>query len=301
MSRNNFFSPSRFVRLILNDWLIHKKLYMLTLIGLLIGIYSVSYGWMRVAKWHFGDGYFLSVLLVFFVAIPVFIGNAFPGLRDQIKTSNYLLLPGSAFEKLMVQFVVRVLLFVPLTLGFLSLGNHLAKATISADIAKEVHLNFNPNTKNIKVDDHVIGKYENIKINFNRNSIPDFSIKETFEKMNFFMNPFYDLGDDSWNILIFILFLFSFAIFLFAGAVYFKNLPLIKSLVSMAILFGLFILTLGLSQYFLFPEGPKQVVVDATNPGSVNRNITLFFYVISIITCPVFLFFTYFRLKEKEA
>ena len=66
--------------------------------------------------------------MFYMMAVGVIVGTAFPDLTDKIKTSNYLLNPGSTFEKLMVQFLLRIGLFVPIALGIFWIAIRLAKA-----------------------------------------------------------------------------------------------------------------------------------------------------------------------------
>lgn len=132
MKTNNFFDLDRFVWLLRQDILFNFKFYLSFLVGLSIGIYLFSYLVIR----GFSTG-FLSVNNILYNlllgATMVFIGMSFPSFRNQINTGNYLLTPGSAFEKLLVQFMVRFVLFIPLALILLKVGVYLAIASMVPD------------------------------------------------------------------------------------------------------------------------------------------------------------------------
>ena len=132
MRTNNFFDLDRFLGLLKQDFLFNYKFYLSFIVGLSIGIYLVSYLMIRNLSGGFlSANYFLYNLLI--GAVMVFVGMAFPAFRNQMATSYYLLTPGSAFEKLMVQLVVRFLFFIPLAMGLLKIGILLAIATMSPD------------------------------------------------------------------------------------------------------------------------------------------------------------------------
>jgi hypothetical protein len=125
MKTSNFFDLDRFIGLLKQDILFNYKFYLAFLLGLSIGIYLVSYMIIR----NLSAG-FLSVNNILYNlllgATMVFIGMSFPSFRTQINTSNFLLTPGSAFEKLLVQFMVRFVIFIPLALIILKVGVFLA-------------------------------------------------------------------------------------------------------------------------------------------------------------------------------
>lgn len=132
MKTNNFFDLDRFIWLLRQDILFNYKFYLSFLFGLSIGIYLVSYLIIRnISSGFLSVNYILYNLLL--GATMVFIGMSFPSFRNQINTCNYLLIPGSAFEKLMVQFVVRFVIFIPLALILLKVGVYLAIASMVPD------------------------------------------------------------------------------------------------------------------------------------------------------------------------
>lgn len=132
MRTNNFFDLDRFFGLLKQDILFNYKFYLSFLVGLGIGIYLFSYLMIRNLSTGFlSVNYLLYNLLM--GAVMVFVGMAFPAFRSQMTTSFYLLTPGSAFEKLLVQLVVRILFFIPLAMGLIKIGILFAIATMAPD------------------------------------------------------------------------------------------------------------------------------------------------------------------------
>ena len=134
MKTNNFFDPVRFFGLLKQDLLFNYKFYLWFLIGLSIGIYLVSYLSIRtipVDKHYLSVYYFLYSSML--TAMIIFVGMSFPAFRNHVNSSNYLLTPGSAFEKILIQFVIRFVLFIPLMLVLLRVCIFLAVATMVPD------------------------------------------------------------------------------------------------------------------------------------------------------------------------
>jgi hypothetical protein len=134
MKTNNFFDLGRFIGLMQMDFLFNYKFYLSFILGLNIGIYLFSYLMIRNA----GNGvfYMFTYYILYCLmlgAMMVFIGMSFPAFRNQVNTGYYLLVPGSAFEKMLVQLVVRFVLFIPLTLILLKVGVFLAILSMTPD------------------------------------------------------------------------------------------------------------------------------------------------------------------------
>lgn len=128
MKQNKYFSTKRFALLLRNDWLINQKSYLFTLAGMGIIVYAITYlSMLRSVNFPFGN--YISILIFYMLGLGGIIGSAFPALKDSIKTTNYLMAPGSMFEKFMVQFVVRIVILIPLSLAIFWIGVHLAKAS----------------------------------------------------------------------------------------------------------------------------------------------------------------------------
>jgi len=266
MPQNKFFNPGRFARLFRNDLLINYKTYFLALAALAIASYAFVFLFMRSFRtMHITDSasYYFVPMMVFILVILVVIGTSFPLFRNQIKESNYLLSPGSTFEKFMVQLFIRVVLFIPIAMLLFWVGEHLAKASLVAD--------------------PVTG--------FDPLFIPDFSFSLFFDYLI------------TRDILKVVFSLFSVATLLFAGAVCFKQFALIKTLISLGIFIGAnYLLCVVLSHIFYpwetsgFNTALKSYYVDA-----VWTNMQYYFAFIGGLSWLFFLPLAYFRLKEREA
>ena len=132
MKTNDFFDLDRFIGLLKQDILFHYKFYLSFIAGLCIGLYLFCYLMIKG-----NSGGFLSVNYIIYNllngAIMVFVGMSFPAFRNQINSSYYLLMPGSAFEKMLVQFVVRIVLFIPLALVLLKFCIFFALSSMAPD------------------------------------------------------------------------------------------------------------------------------------------------------------------------
>src|SRR5665647_150952 len=134
MKTNNFFDPCRFFGLLRQDILFNYRFYLSFVAGLSIGIYVFSYLLIRNADPTTSYQYVYFILNNLLLgATTVFIGMSFPAFRNQMNTSHFLLTPGSALEKMMIQFVVRFVLFIPLALLLLRVGIFLAVSSMLPD------------------------------------------------------------------------------------------------------------------------------------------------------------------------
>ena len=263
MKQNKYFSLKRFSRLLRNDLLINQKIYLFTLAGIGIAIYAISYFFMQATHGFQRTNEYLSLFIFYLMGIGVVIGTSFPALSNQIKTSNYLLSPGSTLEKYLVQFVIRIVLFVPLALIIFWIGTHLAKATLIPDMERR----------------------------FDPSKIADFHFKDLFQYIHGFLDQ-----------LIVILSIFSTASVLFAGSVYFKRFALIKTLIVSGATVFLVVCSCVMFSHILFPSSTHGFdVADIDYKISNNLyNIQLAIYLFGGLSWVFFLALAYLKLKEKE-
>lgn len=273
MPFNNYFNAKRFTRLLKQDLLINKTKYLLTIIGLGLVTYLFSYIFLNGCKesmikhnYSINQNYTISFVF-FMMAVAVVVGTAFPNLSDKIKTGHYLLTPGSTFEKIALQFLIRIGLFVPIALGVFWIGIRLAKASlIPTDSGLDPAL------------------------------IPYFEYRFLITQSN-------DKIWDTWQILFVFFGLFSYGIYLFAGATYFKRYALVKTIIaSVVILLTSITFSVVLSHIFY----PKETEGFNTklNEFAVTEHLTsieLFLSMLSLLSWMFFLAIGYFKLKEKEA
>src|SRR6187402_2411071 len=122
MPFNSYFNFKRFTHLLKQDLLINKTKYLLALLGLGLVTYILSYWFLNSNKEnmiryeYLNNQNYLISFTFYILLVGVIIGTSFPDLSDKIKTINYLLNPGSALEKLLLQFLIRIGLFVPIAL-----------------------------------------------------------------------------------------------------------------------------------------------------------------------------------------
>lgn len=168
MKTNNFFELDRFIGLLKQDLLFYYKSYLYILAGLSIGIFVIGYLMIQntSALNSYQTTYYILYSLLLGATIG-FFGMSFPGFRDQVNTCQYLLIPGSAFEKLLVQFVVRFVFFIPLALILLKVSIFLA----------------------------LVAMEPNPKIGFDPLFVKDFSYRELFTRSEALRNnPLRDLA-----------------------------------------------------------------------------------------------------------
>ena len=265
MKQNKYFNTGRFASLFRNDLLINQKTYLFTLAGLGIAIYAFTYFIMRTSRGNFSrpDSY-IPLFMILILAIGAFIGTAFPALTNQIKTSNYLLSPGSTFEKYLVQFMIRIILFIPIAFVLFWIGTHLAKASMVADP----------------------------RINFDPSSIPDFHFSDLFN------NAHLTIIDK----LAIVLSIFSAASVLFAGSVYFTRFALVKTLIVSGIMFGAVLLSFALFSHIFYPTETHGLHIELKIYEITENlyNVQLAAYLLGGLSWIFFLVFGYFKLKEKE-
>lgn len=196
MKQNNYFSLKRFSRLFRNDVLINHKTYLFAIIGTGIAIYVFLLFSVKPQ-----DGInrsfntYAPLFFMYLIAIGAIIGSSFSMLKSQIKAMNYLLVPGSTLEKFLVQFVIRIVLFIPLALLLFWVGAQLVKATLLVIY----------------------------QTGFDSTRIPDFHLSDLF------------YGNSNNYRVEIIFFIFSIYTLLLAGSVYFNRFALIKTLIVLGI------------------------------------------------------------------
>jgi len=278
MPFNNFFNFNRFVLLMKQDLLIHRKKYVLTLTGLGLVTYLLAYWFLFVNKSSLAsfagriNELYMVCFAFFMMGVGVAVGTAFPELKDKIKTANYLLTPGSAFEKFLVQFMIRIGLFVPMALGIFWIVIRLAKASLIPEML----------FGNQFFDPTLISNFEfRLLVTYGHN------------------NEMWPL----WEIMSVFVGIFSYGTYLFAGASYFKSYALIKSVVfSILVFFGCILLFVLLSHVF-YPEETHgfNVQLESFPVTEDIGSIELAVLLLAVISWIFFLPVTYFKLKEKEA
>lgn len=265
MNQNKYFSLKRFTRLLRHDFLLNRKIYLFTLIGLGIAIYAITYMlFINNNRSSFRHQDYIPLLLIYWMVLGVFIGTSFPALTDQIKKTNYLLAPGSMFEKFMVQFVTRIAFFIPLALIIFWIGVHMAKATVFLFPVW----------------------------NTNYSGISDYHFFDLFRDENLRLIDY----------LAILLSIFSTTSLLFAGSTYFNRFALVKTLIVTAITIFAVVCSFVLFSHIFYPSETHgfDIRIKSYKIGYDLYNTQLAAYLFGSLSWLFFLPLTYFKLKEKE-
>lgn len=272
MPFNNYFNKNRFASLFKQDLLINKTKYLLAVLGLVLVTYLLCYLYLNscknsMIKYDYSINQNYTVCFAFFmVAVGVIVGTAFPDLSDKIKTGDYLLNPGSAFEKVMLQFLIRILLFIPIALGIFWVAIRLAKASL---IPGESGL--------------------------------DPAIIPYFEFRFLVTNPKNGLWE-FWRIIFMIFLLFSYGTYLFAGAAHFKRYALVKTVVVSVVLFVTSMLFSSMLSHIFYPKETHGFNIELKGFAVTEHidSIMIFTLSLVLISWMFFLAIAYFKIKEKE-
>lgn len=265
MKQNKYFSLKRFARLLRQDLLINKTIYLFTPIGLGIAIYAITYIIICTSNnAFFNHNEYIPLILIYLMAVGAIIGTSFPALSNQIKKVNYLLTPGSLLEKYMVQFVIRIVLFIPLALIIFWVGVHLAKTTV------------------------ILFPPSNVVLA----QIVDYHFLDLFA--NDYLKPV--------DITAIVLSIFSIATLLFTGCTYFDRFSLVKTLIAMGIIVFIVVCTFVILSHIFYPEQTHgfDIQLRAYTIWDNMYNIQLFLYLLGGLSWLFFLPLAYFKLKEKE-
>lgn len=275
MLLNNYFNIKRFSLLLKQDLLINRTKYLLGILGLGLITYLLSYWFLSSNKYSLiryvesTNNYYMLCFTFYMVAVGVILGTAFPDFTDKIKTANYLLNPGSTFEKFLVQFLLRIGLFLPIALGIFWIAIRLAKASLLPEMINGSQF-FDPAV------------------------VPYFEFRSLVTR-----------GDklwDTWQILLMIFGFFSYGTYLFAGTTFFKRYALVKSVLISVILFFSCILFSMLLSKIIYSSPRFFDIQFYTFQVTQNFDSTEFSLLsLSLFSWIFFLGMAYFKLKEKEA
>ena len=263
MKQNKYFSPGRFVRLLRNDWLINKRTYLFTPIAIGIAIYALMFFSMITTK-HVTIGQYTFFFFCYLLMVGAVISTAFPGLHSQVTTCNYLITPGSTLEKYLVQFMIRIVIFLPVALLIFWVSAHLAKAS---SMVVDPGIGIDPE---IYIADFQYGNL--FRLLYHRDVLPT------------------------------ILSIVSYATLLFAGSVSFTRVASVKTMFLIIFIAMTMLIWFLMLSYVFFPvetHGIK-VALPSYVIGDID-NFKVFLYCWGGLSWIFFLPLAYFKLKEKEA
>ena len=283
MNSNMFFSFNRFYFLLRNDMLLNHKKYLLTIAGAFILGFIVLYTSMP-GYVHKGDFRFVfdaqrytSAFGMCLLGLLAFVGSAFSELSTKIKTSNYLMLPASTFEKILSQFVIYVLAGSAIFVIVFWVDAHLSRYAILSNLKSVYNEDLGPDkSKYIEVF-----KYSMLLI---KNKYPAISYWNWFEGLAIIFG------------------MFSIGMYFFSVKIFFKKLGLIKTPISLIAVVYLGAVVMTLLSHIFYPETKGFDISNALDyklpNGLFNFEMWLYLsaYCVSLFIIP----FGYFKLKEKQ-
>lgn len=276
MPFKSHFNIKRFSLLLKQDLLINKTKYLLSILGLGLITYLLTYWFLSLSKGSMMsyaesiNNLYMVCFMFFMMGVGVIVGTAFPDFTDKIKTANYLLSPGSAFEKFLVQFLLRIGMFIPIALGIFWIAIRLAKASLIPEMLYGNQF-FNPS----------LVPYFEFRLLVTRGVDKLWSISE---------------------IVIMVFGFFSYGCYLFSGTTYFKRYALIKTVVVSGIAFGSCILFSMLLSHIFYAQQTHGFEVRFKDFFVFGiHGMEFFILLLSLFSWVFFLPIAYFKLKEKEA
>ena len=114
METNNSFSFQRFTMLCKQSFIINKKLIGISLgsfSGMLFLILMGNQSGAHFDQWENHD-YLGTFVFLFFVLGIIYTSLSFPAFRSKERSMAYLMLPASASEKFLFEFVNRIIVFI---------------------------------------------------------------------------------------------------------------------------------------------------------------------------------------------
>lgn len=290
MQTNNYFNLKRFALLLKQDLLVNRTKYLLTIVilGLLVFMFSYSLlnGNQSNILIYIGDKehninlqfynvirFYKEIFRYYLFALAIVVGTAFPDLSDKIKTSNFLLNPGSTFEKFLLQFLVRIAFFIPLALGIFWIAIRLAKMSLT------------PET-------------EGLAAGIDPSIIPYFHFQDLVT--NHWKNEVWQPQQIIFSIMGF----FTYGFFLFGGTTYFKRFAIIKTVLFSAVVCAIAAGYCWLLDYFFIIDNDQKDYFygfnDIKNELSFYSFDALFLILALCIPLGLLLSCAYFKLKEKQ-
>lgn len=262
MASNKYYSSVRFFNMLKNDIYLNYKSYIYYLAGMAAGIFI----WLVVGMTNDiveYDIYRYSEIIGFcLLAGGVFIGMSFPDLNTSKGAGMYLLLPASTFEKYLVQFVIRFIFFIPVSMLVFWISAHLAELTA-------IFINY--------MDKKSV-------------DITSFSYVDFFGK------------SQQVNSLFEIMAIFTLGTYVFAARLFFKRFAIVKSVIMAIAGFFLFICILVLISHIFDPSTQGfDVNLEDIKLSKNLSTMRIFSYYIVCLSWMFFLPLGYFLLKEKQS
>ena len=277
MNQHSIFSGSRFLKL-LRQHILHSQTALL--LGLLVGfgICFLVIAFMQFVgrpDQSYSDQFTMIAVFGYAILGSIYISSAFAPFRNKERAQDYLMIPGTALEKYLLELIFYPLLFVVL-FPLIYLGAY-ALSTSFISLIKPGFVPFD-----------LISALKELFIS-----------KETILKDGQRVSVYVPL------LILWVSAIFSFAMAFFLGAVSFKKYTMLKTLLCLGIYiglcFGLFFLLidqLGWSDYKL--SNGESYLSPFSEKYKSDRAILTFFSGWLICWGMIFGLVSFFKLKEKE-
>lgn len=274
MKTNAFFNINRFVALARQDLMLNRNKYWLTLAvafgaiylailyqmqrqpyGFIIPVNSMDFG--RLPGWGYSDQFLLILL-----GLGAFIGASFAGFNSKPRTTSYLMLPASTFEKYAYPFVFRVLIGLVLFALIYWVDAQLARWTMLDNIT------------------YVTNNYVIVPFEF---------------------SMFFNLSNNRSDTWLLVFSVISTGMFLYVVPLFFKKQALIKTVLAFFALFFAYIMYLVLLSHLFNPETKGfDITLKEFRVTDQMNSIILMSHILVDIAWLFLLFIGYFKLKEKR-
>lgn len=262
METNNNFSFRRFWLLCQQSLIINKRMIGLSIIsysGILFAMLLLFQAGGHFRQWDFGS-YFFTFIFTFILLGIGFSSTAFPAFRSKEKCMFYLMLPSSATEKYLLEFLVHIAGFV-IVMPILFL---------------------------------LVAYLESHMVHMFNSGFDQFSFSANYFKVKFHIS-----SEDS-NIGLSIIAAVEYVIFLFlvffTGASHFSKSPLSKTILTVIIIStGFSIYSSFLTYVMELGEKPKALFIN----NMIHNGFGIVVLIISIMNLSL-LAIAWFKLKEKE-
>lgn len=262
---HQYFNFKRFYNAFKYDLRLSFKTYRSILLGLIVGLLLINISLFFITRATFGTNeYVQTFYFTLLLSGILIIGTSFPLLRGTKSKLHYLMLPASVFEKVLIQFSMRFVIFIPVFFAIFWLDFKLAKAVY----------NLFEWGRPIK-----IGSFA-------------------------FLEPLQYSPSGSIHMFALAGLLLTIAAFLFAGATYFRRYTVIKTVLAFVVFLGGAVALFRLFTMIFFTGYYKEIGVfvylETYRISDQLLNIQLYFYVIAFVSSLFLLPLAYFKLKEKQ-
>ena len=263
MKIQSIFSIKRFGLLIKRETIMKQSFLLMAIAGVIITIATAIVLFLMADRGNrlYWDSFIFPVSIIMFAIFGIlFAGTAFPALRNNKKTLDFLLVPNSTTEKYLYEVLFRIVAYFLVFPVLFWIGANLGGMIFNSFTFEHYDLGYN--------------------------------LFFPFKEIHHYMK----ITETEIAMYSFGLFLISIP---FTGAVYFSKVPLLKTAIFLAVLVGVsFFYGWILDGIFNFTHtrGPEVIFDDEPKEETVAYIITTFFVFSTLVLHTS----AFFRLKERE-